>query len=117
RVQRVRSRWTHGVIALGSQRERAPRRSQAPRIQLHGRGQLRHLDPVRLLVTGAGGMLGRDVLRAGERAGHDLVGLARAELDITDADAVERAIARAHADPGSLHAAVNCAAWTDVDGA
>jgi dTDP-4-dehydrorhamnose reductase len=62
-------------------------------------------------------MLGRDVMRAGERAGHELVGLARAELDITDAHAVERAFARVHADPGSLHAAINCAAWTDVDGA
>jgi dTDP-4-dehydrorhamnose reductase len=62
-------------------------------------------------------MLGRDVMRSGERAGHELLGLARGELDIADADAVERAFARAHADLGSLHGAVNCAAWTDVDGA
>jgi dTDP-4-dehydrorhamnose reductase len=62
-------------------------------------------------------MLGRDVMRAGERAGHELVGLVRAELDITDAHAVEHAFARLHAGPGSLHAAINCAAWADVDGA
>jgi dTDP-4-dehydrorhamnose reductase len=63
-------------------------------------------------VTGAAGMLGADVLRAGERAGHELVGLARAELDITDADAVDAAFAGVRPD-----AALNCAAWTDVDGA
>jgi dTDP-4-dehydrorhamnose reductase len=67
---------------------------------------------VRLLVTGAAGMLGLDVLRAGERAGHELVGLTSAELDICDAGAVQRVLPRAQAD-----AAINCAAWTDVDGA
>jgi dTDP-4-dehydrorhamnose reductase len=67
---------------------------------------------MRLLVTGAGGMLGGDVRRAGERAGHDLVLLARTALDIVDADAVEHTIARA--EPQAI---VNCAAWTDVDGA
>jgi dTDP-4-dehydrorhamnose reductase len=57
-------------------------------------------------------MLGLDVLRAGDRAGHELVGLPRAELDITDAAAVREAFARITPD-----AALNCAAWTDVDGA
>lgn len=70
-----------------------------------------------LLVTGAGGMLGHDVMRAAARAGRELVGLTHAELDITDAREVERALARAQADQGRLAAAVNCAAWTDVDGA
>ncbi len=63
-------------------------------------------------MTGAGGMLGQDLLRAGERAGHELVGVNRAELDITDGGAVEEALARLAPD-----AVVNCAAWTDVDGA
>jgi dTDP-4-dehydrorhamnose reductase len=63
-------------------------------------------------VTGAAGMLGLDVLRAGERAGHELVGLAHTELDITDAEAVQAAFAGVRPD-----AALNCAAWTDVDGA
>ncbi len=63
-------------------------------------------------MTGAAGMLGLDVLRAGERAGHELVGLTRAELDIADASAVEQAFRRIRPD-----AALNCAAWTDVDGA
>jgi dTDP-4-dehydrorhamnose reductase len=68
--------------------------------------------PMRLLVTGAAGMLGRDVVAAAERAGHDVVALARRDLDIADADAVRSAIAGAEPD-----AVVNCAAWTDVDGA
>jgi dTDP-4-dehydrorhamnose reductase len=67
---------------------------------------------VRLLVTGAGGMLGQDLMRAGERAGHELAGLMRGELDITDADAAAAALERARPD-----AVINCAAWTDVDGA
>jgi hypothetical protein len=33
-------------------------------------------------------MLGLDVLRAGERAGHELIGVDLPELDITDPDAV-----------------------------
>ena len=67
---------------------------------------------MRLLVTGAAGMLGRDVVAAAESAGHDVVALARRDLDITDADAVRAAVAAARPD-----AVVNCAAWTDVDGA
>jgi dTDP-4-dehydrorhamnose reductase len=67
---------------------------------------------VRLLVTGAAGMLGLDVLRAGDRAGHELIGMPRSELDIADPAAVHEAFERTTPD-----AALNCAAWTDVDGA
>ncbi len=67
---------------------------------------------MRLLVTGAQGMLGRDVVRAGERAGHRLVGFGRDELDVVDGAAVEAAFDRIGRD-----AVINCAAWTDVDGA
>jgi dTDP-4-dehydrorhamnose reductase len=67
---------------------------------------------MRLLVTGAGGMLGVDVVEAAGAAGHDAIALARADLDVTDRGAVERAIAAERPD-----AVVNCAAWTDVDGA
>jgi len=57
-------------------------------------------------------MLGLDVLRAGDRAGHDVIPIARAELDLTDAARVHELLAAAAPD-----AVVNCAAWTDVDGA
>jgi dTDP-4-dehydrorhamnose reductase len=67
---------------------------------------------MRILITGAAGMLGRDVVRAAERAGHGLTALSRAELDVTDPVAVTRAFASVRPD-----AALNCAAWTDVDGA
>jgi dTDP-4-dehydrorhamnose reductase len=62
-------------------------------------------------------MLGHDVMRAGGRAGHELVPVDLPELDITDASAVSALVARLQDEPGSLHAIVNCAAWTDVDGA
>ncbi len=62
-----------------------------------------------VLVTGAGGQIGRAALRVlGERG----VGLGRAELDVTDPDAVLAAVAT-HRPDLILHAA----AWTDVDGA
>jgi dTDP-4-dehydrorhamnose reductase len=67
---------------------------------------------MRLLVTGAAGMLGQAVVAAATRLGHEVTALSRAELDITDREAVRRAIAAA--EPAAL---VNCAAWTDVDGA
>lgn len=62
-------------------------------------------------------MLGRDVVRAGQRAGHELVEADLPELDITDEQAVERLLERLLAERGSLEGVVNCAAWTDVDGA
>ena len=58
-------------------------------------------------VLGAGGMLGRDVVRA---AGPDAVGFTHAELDVTDAAAVREALTDAEL-------VINCAAFTDVDGA
>ncbi|MGI8559397.1 MAG: dTDP-4-dehydrorhamnose reductase [Solirubrobacteraceae bacterium] len=67
---------------------------------------------MRVLVTGAGGMLGRDVVEVARRAGHDTVGLTRAELDVSEPDAVRNAVAGA-----APEVIVNCAAWTDVDGA
>jgi dTDP-4-dehydrorhamnose reductase len=68
-------------------------------------------------VTGAAGMLGHDIARAGERAGHELVLVDLPEIDITDAAAVDELLGRVAAEPGSLQAVLNCAAWTDVDGA
>ncbi len=67
---------------------------------------------MRLLVTGAAGQLGRDVATSAVLAGHDVVALARGDLDITDAGAVASAVGAARPD-----AVVNCAGYTDVDGA
>jgi len=66
-------------------------------------------------VTGARGMLGHDVARAGERAGAELVLVDLPELDITDEEAVGALLDELG--PGDLDGIVNCAAWTDVDGA
>jgi dTDP-4-dehydrorhamnose reductase len=70
------------------------------------------MSAMRLLVTGAAGMLGRDVVAAAGDAGHEVAALARAELDITDAAGVRAAIEATRPD-----AIINCAAYTDVDGA
>jgi len=66
----------------------------------------------RILVTGAGGMLGSAVAATAMAAGHDVGARERSQLDITDAGAVDDALASEPWD-----AVVNCAAWTDVDGA
>jgi dTDP-4-dehydrorhamnose reductase len=57
-------------------------------------------------------MLGRDVERAARDVGHETVVLSRAELDISDRAAVEQAFIEHYP-----RAVVNCAAWTNVDGA
>jgi len=67
---------------------------------------------VKILVCGAGGMLGQDVVRTADRRGNAVTPASRAELDVTDLSAVERAVERARPD-----VVVNCAAFTDVDGA
>ena len=67
---------------------------------------------MRLLVTGGAGMLGQAVAAVATRLGHDVIALSRTDLDITDSDHVRRVVAAAEP-----RAVVNCAAWTDVDGA
>ena len=67
---------------------------------------------MKLLVTGAAGMLGRDVMLAAGNAGHDVIGFGRTELDVTDAATLDAKVAAERPD-----VVINCAAWTDVDGA
>ncbi len=62
----------------------------------------------RYLVTGAGGMLGADLLRTLD--GRDVTALTRAQLDVTDLDAVRRAV-RGH------DVIINASAYTKVDDA
>ncbi|GAB3440801.1 dTDP-4-dehydrorhamnose reductase [Streptomonospora sediminis] len=64
------------------------------------------------LVTGAGGMLARDLLACLADRGEDAVGLTRRELDVTDRAAVRRTLRCLR--PATV---VNCAAWTAVDDA
>ena len=40
---------------------------------------------MKVLVAGAAGMLGRDVMLAAGNAGHEVVGFGHAELDVADA--------------------------------
>lgn len=65
---------------------------------------------MRILVTGAAGQLGTDLVAAAGAAGHDVVGVAHADMDVADAAAVGRTISSAAPDV-VLHAA----AWTAVD--
>ena len=67
---------------------------------------------MKVLVFGASGMLGQDFLRAAKLANHEVIGLGHSEADITDAAAVSRAVEYL-----TPEAVVNCAAFTDVDGA
>lgn len=63
-----------------------------------------------VLVTGAAGMLARDLVPALRAAGHDVTPLPRADLDITDPIACRAAVA-------GHDLVVNTAAWTAVDDA
>jgi dTDP-4-dehydrorhamnose reductase len=67
---------------------------------------------MKLLVAGAGGMLGRDMIEAAAAGGHEIVGLGRDELDVTDGPRVDAVVSEVRPD-----VVVDCAAWTDVDGA
>jgi len=67
---------------------------------------------LRALVTGGAGMLGSDVLDVLAARGHEAVGYARADLDITRHADVEEVIADLRPD-----VVFNCAAYTNVDGA
>lgn len=67
---------------------------------------------MRVLVTGAAGQVGRELLRAGWPAGTEVTGRASGDLDITDAAAVDVAVDDLV--PGVI---VNAAAYTAVDAA
>ena len=67
---------------------------------------------MKVLVTGAKGQLGSDVVNELTRRGHEVVGVDISELDITDAEQVVKVIGRECPD-----AVIHCAAWTAVDAA
>jgi dTDP-4-dehydrorhamnose reductase len=63
---------------------------------------------VRVLLTGAGGQLGHELVTS--FAGHDVTAADHARLDVTDAASVQAAVAAAQPD-----VVVHAAAWTAVD--
>lgn len=63
-----------------------------------------------IVVTGAAGQLGRELVDAATAAGHHVVGLAHDQLDVTNADAVQAALQREQPE-----LVVHAAAWTAVD--
>jgi dTDP-4-dehydrorhamnose reductase len=67
---------------------------------------------LRLLVTGAAGMLGQRVVCDARARGWDAVGIDLAEADLTDE--LEASTALRDVKPDAV---IHCAAWTDVDGA
>jgi dTDP-4-dehydrorhamnose reductase len=66
---------------------------------------------VKVLVTGHRGILGGALMAELPRRGDDAVGVDVAEMDVTDARAVEDVVERER--PSAI---INCAAFTDVDG-
>ncbi len=66
---------------------------------------------MRVLVTGAKGLVGRALVEHCSASGDEVLSYDHQSLDIADGDAVERTIVGERPD-----AVINCAAWTDVDG-
>jgi dTDP-4-dehydrorhamnose reductase len=63
-----------------------------------------------ILVLGAKGMVGKDVMQAGERRGFTMTGYDSTSLDVTNKELVEQEIARQH--PGAV---INCTADNALD--
>src|ERR687894_1035477 len=66
---------------------------------------------MKVLITGAAGLVGAALTRHCRERGDDVLALDHEGLDITDERVVREAFGRLKPD-----AALNCAAWTDVDG-
>ena len=66
---------------------------------------------MRVLVTGAGGLVGRAVTEHCGRCGDVVLPYAHKDLDIADRDLVQQTIVSQRPD-----VVINCAAWTNVDG-
>lgn len=69
-------------------------------------------DKMKVLVTGAKGQLGSEIVVEAARRGHNVVGVDKDELDITDKENVEKVLAKIAPD-----CVIHCAGWTAVDAA
>lgn len=67
---------------------------------------------MKILITGANGMVARAAIKHCRSTGDEVIALTRSDLDISDRDAAFASIADSRPD-----AVLNCAAYTDVDGA
>lgn len=67
---------------------------------------------MRVVILGAGGQIGSELALAAAAHGIGGVALTRADCDVTDRASIEAALDQHRSD-----AVINCAAWTDVDGA
>lgn len=67
-------------------------------------------ESARIVISGAGGMVGRELAAQARSRGRDVLALTSSEWDITDASAAERFI-----EAGDV--VINCAAYTKVDAA
>lgn len=65
---------------------------------------------MRVVITGAGGMLGRAVLREARDRNHSVIALTHKHLDVSQLAAVKQAMATY-----SPEVIINCAAYTEVD--
>ncbi len=67
---------------------------------------------MKILITGANGMVARATIDYCRSIGDEVVAVTRQELDIADTEQVDKIFSREKPE-----AAINCAAFTDVDGA
>lgn len=67
---------------------------------------------MKVLITGAKGQLGYDVVEELNKRGHEAIGVDIDEMDITDYESVEKVMTEIQPD-----AVIHCAAWTAVDAA
>lgn len=77
-----------------------------------GESLVSQIAQMKVLITGAAGMLARAVRHEFETRGHEVCALDRAALDVTDVAAVEAAVGECCPD-----AVIQCAAYTRVDDA
>src|SRR5262249_12971470 len=102
RVSPTRSRGMPTIASGGRRCGSAPRWATVPR------GPMLRVDMTRVLVTGAGGQIGHEVVDV--CAGDDVIAADHATLDVADRDAVLQAITSVAPD-----VIIHAGAWTAVD--